>query len=399
MRLSESFSTDETASLEMMLSEVAKAQSKAFAQASGSSTKDSQDGETTAPSKFNALLLKISSTLLKLGEDSKNLRSSTKDLAQKVKLKPSETWDTSQSLRPPTIADKSKVAWSTTVVPQLSVKEDMKALPLGSLRSIGAALTERKLNWRQRLTKYAKRFPELPPNMAGDPPKPTVFTGEVKAAMQKQPGLGLIAEICPEIQKRELQLWKSLAWIRSEFDTMVKAGRPVFVDDKGSLALYSEASAPQSLEKNSHIILSSKDMVVIHELLFAAEQLALASPAKIANKLRSRLLSQWHIPAFQKSDDDVHALFSKEDMEKASKAAKQKADFQQITGKRKNSTSWQNKNDRSGRGKNALFGKPPAPNGGGGQKPKPSPGKKGKKNRARCAKCEKWYKVGAPCKN
>ena len=128
-----------------------------------------------------------------------------------MKLKPEETWESDLSLRPPTIRDKNQAKWSKTIIPQDVVQDDLVALPIGPLRDVGAVLTDPKQRWRRRLTKYAKRFPELPTSMQASPPKPTSFDSGIKEALKRLPGLGPVADIVPEIQRRELQVWKSLA--------------------------------------------------------------------------------------------------------------------------------------------------------------------------------------------
>jgi hypothetical protein len=226
--------------------------------------------------------------------------------------------------------------------------------------------------------------------MVAHAPQPTTFESAVKAAMKEQPGLGLVMEMAPEIQKRELQLWQSLAWIRSEFDRMIKVGIPAAKVD-GDIKLYRSDSVPDNLEDHSHVVVQTQDIKILHELLFVCEQLALANPARIANKLRSRLLSQWNLPEFQTSAKDEHSLFSQADMAKAAKAAKVRDEFSSATS---SAAKRRRQNGKNGK-KKPLFQRPLQKTAGGGS-PSGSGGKQ--KTRALCKKCKKWHAVGGKCK-
>ena len=210
--LSQIFTAD-TSSMDQCLQGLAKAEAKAF------SGEDGKGGESSA---MQAFLRQMSMTMQKLSKENAQMRKSTADLIPRIKLKPKEKWVEHQTLRAPTIKDTSSAKWSESVIPQTERKNDLQALPLGSLRSIGETLVNPKLQWGKRLQKFRKRFPPLPATMVAHAPQPTTFESAVKAAMKEQPGLGLVMEMAPEIQKRELQLWQSLAWIRSEFDRMIK---------------------------------------------------------------------------------------------------------------------------------------------------------------------------------
>jgi hypothetical protein len=332
--LEQSFSTDADLAMETTLRNIATAEAKAVA------SMNSGDGKAGTPDSNNSvkeLLQHITNAIQKLSQDHISLRSQTQDLIPKVKLKPSETWKPSQTLRPPTVQDTSSAIWSQSVVPHAkSSGKDLVALPIGPLRAVGEVLTDPKQKWRRRLTAYAKRTPPLPAGMAAHRPQPTVFQAEVKEALMKLPGLTLVAEMVPEVQKRELQLWNSVVWVHSEFDRMVAAGTPASQNEEsGKLELFKEGTAPESLSQHSHVIVSSADLEVLHELLFVAEQLALAAPARLANKIRSRLCSQWNIPQFQKSEEGEHSLFSAKDMKKAAEAVKLRDSFASVTAKRK----------------------------------------------------------------
>lgn len=94
----------------------------------------------------------------------------------------------------------------------------------------------------------------------------TTFESAVKAAMKEQPGLGLVMEMAPEIQKQELQLWQSLAWNCSKFDSMIKVGIPAAKVDR-DIKFFRENSVPNNLEGHSHVILQTH-IEIPHELLF-----------------------------------------------------------------------------------------------------------------------------------
>ena len=82
-------------------------------------------------------------------------------------------------------------------------------LSIGPLWYMGAVLTDPKQQWRRRLISYVKQFSELLASMQALPPKPTGFDSGITEALKKLPNLGLVADILPEIQRRELQVWKS----------------------------------------------------------------------------------------------------------------------------------------------------------------------------------------------
>ena len=68
--------------------------------------------------------------------------------------------------------------------------------------------------------------------------------------MKKYNGLGLVTKIVPDVQKCELQLWKSLVWIRSEFNRMVEHILPATMDAEGKLKLIKAATVDLSMRSH-----------------------------------------------------------------------------------------------------------------------------------------------------
>lgn len=177
--------------------------------------------------------------LQELTSDQDDLRQQTRALIPKIKLKLEETWELDLSLCPPMIRDKNQAKWSKIIILQYVLQNDLVSLPIGPLWDVGAVLTDPKQWWQHRLTKYAKRFPELLTSMQALSAKPTNFDSDIKEALEKPPNLGLGVDIVPEIQRHELQVWKSLALIQSsEFDRMVEHGVPVAHNQEGQISIF-----------------------------------------------------------------------------------------------------------------------------------------------------------------
>ena len=174
---------------------------------------------------------------------------------------------------------------------------------------------------------------------------------------------------------------------------MVEHGIPAARNQQGQISIFRKGTSG-ALPTHSHVILSTANMKVLHELLFVAEQLALASPARLANKIRSRLCTQWNIPQFQKSADNEHSLFSAADMMKASKNKKMRDDFSAVTSKKKYVPGHNSTKSK----KTSLFQRPSptSPSGGGQQQQKGGAARS--KTRKKCGKCQKWHPIPGPCK-